>query len=61
MVKIIAIFEFIFSGDSRNITFHITTYRSNLWTFPMNETPVGGREQSFTNDESRSLFMSATF
>ena len=32
-----------------------------LWTFPMNETPVGGREQRFTDDESLSLFVSTTF
>ena len=23
---------------------------TSVWTFPMNETPVGGREQSFTDD-----------
>ena len=46
VVTILAVtFEFIFSG---------------LWIFSMNETPVGEREQSFTDGASLSLFMSTT-
>ena len=67
MIKILAItFEFIFSGDSRNYAFHITTtYKWHLWIFSINETPVGEIESfikgSFTDDASPSLFMSTTF
>ena len=42
--------SFIFSGDSRRAAFHVATCIWHLWIFPMNETPVGGREQSFTDD-----------